>query len=530
MAEVAAVQPATVSMAHAPSGASPSNKPATHDGEFASLLDRGTGTASGARADASGARTGVPPPPAGSQQGQAQEPAANGTTPEPQNAASLIRKYSVLTGAGLIPSSGDVQNPDAPSQLGNAAGASRTGRKSGSADQTDASSLAGAQAQLFAALQLAASTGQGSAQGGASGNPAGAGSANGAAAPGASQAVLLAQAGTNTAGSALPGLRPPLPAQSGGAQTGQAVSAPTGPLSPSAASSTGSVTVLGVQTHLPPEALPASQLAQNPAGQVERSNQDQASSSSSDEPAAAIIRATGTGAAAISNATQAPGRGGSAGGGSPGGSGSGRQQAPLAQALADSQAVSGAAVSQGLGLSQASPSQQIFQAIQSEMPASAASQIAAQASLPGTYQPVKNLTIALDPPGLGSVAVELSYKGGELGVKVEASQAGTAQLLQRDGGALAQLLQTAGFTVANVSVHAAASPATPDAAAQQPGGGQQFSGAFTSSGGGGGAQPGAGQNQSQPRSQGEPSGLGGSQKESGYGRPETNAGGQSLYV
>jgi flagellar hook-length control protein FliK len=285
-----------------------------------------------------------------------------------------------------------------------------------------------------------------------------------------------------------------------------------------------------VQTHLPPEALPASQLAQNPAGQVERSNQDQASSSSSDQSAAAIIRATGTGAAAISNAAQAAARGGSTGGGSPGGSGSGQQQAPLAQAIADSQAVSGAAVSQGLGLSQTSPSQQIFQAIQSEMPASAASQIAAQASLPGTYQPVKNLTIALDPPGLGSVAVELSYKGGELGVKVEASQADTAQLLQRDGGALAQLLQTAGFTVANVSVHTAASPATPDAAAQQSGGGQQFSGAFTSSGGGGGAQPGAGQNQSQPHSQGEPSGLGGSQKESGYGRSETNAGGQSLYV
>ncbi len=201
----------------------------------------------------------------------------------------------------------------------------------------------------------------------------------------------------------------------------------------------------------------------------------------------------------------------------------------MAQAIADSQAAGGAAISQGLGQSQASPSQQIFRAIQSEMPAASASQFAAQASLPGAYQPIKNLTIALDPPGLGSVAIELSYKGGELGVKVEASQAATAEFLRQDGGALTQLLQTAGYTIANVSVHAAANAATPDAAAQQPSGGQQFSGAFTPSGGGGGqsaggGQPGAGQNQSQPPSQGS------GQRESGYGRSETATGDQSLYV
>ncbi len=86
-----------------------------------------------------------------------------------------------------------------------------------------------------------------------------------------------------------------------------------------------------------------------------------------------------------------------------------------------------------------SPMQQVFDGIQSAVPASAEGQSAAAASSPSTpdgYQPLKTITIALQPDGLGTVAIQLSLKSSQLGIRVEASESSTAQLLRQHGGDL----------------------------------------------------------------------------------------------
>ncbi len=126
MAEVAAVQPAPVSMAHTPAGAGIPNKPATVAvSSQVSSTGAATPQAAPVPIQAAGSpafRQSQPVP------GRAkQEPAANGATADPQNTASLVRKYSMLTGAGLAGSAGDAQNPDAPSQPGRCCGRQREG-------------------------------------------------------------------------------------------------------------------------------------------------------------------------------------------------------------------------------------------------------------------------------------------------------------------------------------------------------------------------------------------------------------------
>ncbi len=73
---------------------------------------------------------------------------------------------------------------------------------------------------------------------------------------------------------------------------------------------------------------------------------------------------------------------------------------------------------------------------------------------PDGQQPLKTITLALSPASLGNVAVELSLKGGNLGVKLQVQEPGTVQLLRQDG-ALEKLLESAGYSVQNLSVQLA---------------------------------------------------------------------------
>ncbi len=174
------------------------------------------------------------------------------------------------------------------------------------------------------------------------------------------------------------------------------------------------------------------------------------------------------------------------------------------------------------------PAQQIFNAIQSAMSEAAGSQPAAQTaspSAPSDYQPLKTITIALQPDGLGTIAIQLSLTSSHLGVRVEASEAGTAQLLRQHDGDLTALLQSAGYTVSSIAVHAAPQQTPAGNAAQGGTGGQ---GGFSPSnpegrGTGGGGTGTGGEAQRQPGGRNE-------QREGEYGRPDTPNRDRSLYV
>jgi len=180
-----------------------------------------------------------------------------------------------------------------------------------------------------------------------------------------------------------------------------------------------------------------------------------------------------------------------------------------------------------LGASSASPSapaQQILDGIERAIPAADKSEALTSASQPTLdgQQPLKTITVALSPASLGTVAVELSLKGGQLGVKLQVQEAGTVQLLRQDGS-LEKLLESAGYAVQSLSIHLsphlnqppqAPGPATPN--------GQSFSNQFSSSG--------SGQEQGSSQShKGQPTDRNADQRP-GYGRTEDIGGGGSLYV
>ncbi len=175
------------------------------------------------------------------------------------------------------------------------------------------------------------------------------------------------------------------------------------------------------------------------------------------------------------------------------------------------------------GASPATPAQQIVDVVQraiqsvddSQMPPSTL-----QPTLDGQQQPLKTITVALSPAGLGNVAVELSLKNGQLGVKLQVQEAGTAQLLRHDGS-LEKLLESAGYAVQSLSIHLAPQPNQP-AQGQTTTNGQSFSNQFGSTGGG------QGQANSQSN-KGQPTDRNGDQRP-GYGRTEDVSGGGSLYV
>ena len=176
------------------------------------------------------------------------------------------------------------------------------------------------------------------------------------------------------------------------------------------------------------------------------------------------------------------------------------------------------------GASPATPAQQILDGIQREITSADNSQALTstlQPTLDG-QQPLKTITVALSPASLGNVAVELSYKGGQLGVKLQVQEAGTVQLLRQDDS-LEKLLESAGYTVQSLSIHLSPQPSQPtQAPGQATPNGQSFSNQFSSSGSG--QEQGRSQN-----SKGQPTNRDADQRP-GYGRTEDVSGGGSLYV
>ncbi|MBZ8131770.1 flagellar hook-length control protein FliK [Afifella sp. IM 167] len=90
-----------------------------------------------------------------------------------------------------------------------------------------------------------------------------------------------------------------------------------------------------------------------------------------------------------------------------------------------------------------------------EVPASqrGLSPAVAVAAQTGAAGPVKTLTIQLHPADLGSVKIQLRLGGDALSVRLEASRAETARMLQRDSQALSDLLKGAGQDGDNIVVH-----------------------------------------------------------------------------
>ncbi len=284
-------------------------------------------------------------------------------------------------------------------------------------------------------------------------------------------------------------------------------------------------TVTDVRTYLAPEKqaakLPAQEGASGKASTLSMNL-------SAVQPAAAGARQSGQPAAPAGTGNP----------GSPAGSSGGGIQTPelAVKPAAQPSAETGAAPVASVASQTASvtgqaappPAQQIFNAIQSAMPEAAAAQSAAQTgspSAPAGYQPLKTITITLQPEGLGEVAIQLSLKANHLGVRVEASEAGTAQLLRGHDSDLTALLQSAGYTVSNIAVHTAPQQAPAGNAAQAGTGGQ---GAFNPSnqdggGTGDGGSGTGGEAQHQPGGRNE-------QREGGYGRPDTPDRDKSLYV
>ena len=201
--------------------------------------------------------------------------------------------------------------------------------------------------------------------------------------------------------------------------------------------------------------------------------------------------------------------------------------APADKPAVQSSEVSAAPATPLSGQATPPPAQQVFDAIQSAMPKAADTGQAAPAGNPpaaSDYQPLKTITIEMQPDGLGTVAIQLSLKSSHIGVRLDASEASTAQLLRQHGGDLTDLLQSAGYTVGTIAVHAASQPA-PDTPAQAGAGGQNAFGSSNSDGSGtGGSGTGTeGEAQRQPGNRNE-------QKEGGYGRQDKANNDSSLYV
>ncbi len=113
----------------------------------------------------------------------------------------------------------------------------------------------------------------------------------------------------------------------------------------------------------------------------------------------------------------------------------------------------------------ASPSQQVFGAIRDTLPAASASSTTASTAQPSSEQPLKVITLALSPANLGTVSIELSLKGDQLAVKVQA-EAGAAKLLSQDDGALGKLLKSAGYSLQGISVQIVSHSAQPSETTQ----------------------------------------------------------------
>lgn len=87
---------------------------------------------------------------------------------------------------------------------------------------------------------------------------------------------------------------------------------------------------------------------------------------------------------------------------------------------------------------------------------------------------IRVLHIRLEPPELGTVTVRMKLDANALELHVEAQRAATAELIRRDQGTLARLLQATGYDVEGLTVHIADPDRTAFASAThaQPGGSQ----------------------------------------------------------
>ena len=197
----------------------------------------------------------------------------------------------------------------------------------------------------------------------------------------------------------------------------------------------------------------------------------------------------------------------------------GSTQAPSTAPLAS--AVNPGVASGAGDLSAAPAAQQIFDGIQSSLPSAASTQTQNDVQQTTPNGPLKTITIALNPANLGTVAVELSLKNGQLGVKLQVENPATAQMLRHDDGALETLLQSAGYSVQSLQV--SLQSATPAGAAAQTGqSGQNFSNQTDASSSGQ-------QQQSSQHYDGQPPERRQDQRP-GYGSVQDLDGGGSLYV
>lgn len=272
--------------------------------------------------------------------------------------------------------------------------------------------------------------------------------------------------------------------------------------------STPGVTVTEVRTHFAPQAQTATSQA------LQSTTTDTASALSADLGTVGAASGTGQGSQPVTPVENAASNRDRSGGQT-------STPAPAdKQAVQSTDAATAAAAAAGpSGQAAPSPMQQVFDAIQSAAPASAEGQPAAAPSTPSApdgYQPLKTITIALQPDGLGTVAIQLSLKSSQLGVRVETSETSTAQLLRQHDSDLTELLQSAGYTVGSIAIQAAPQTAPADTAAQGGSSGQGASSMSDTGGGGsGGGSSAEGQAQRQPGSPNQ-------QREGGgYGRPQT---------
>lgn len=104
-----------------------------------------------------------------------------------------------------------------------------------------------------------------------------------------------------------------------------------------------------------------------------------------------------------------------------------------------------------------SPAAQITNAVvaglQSDEPRGRRAPIGAHPELSSAGRVVRVLQVRLEPPELGTVNVRMRLDANALEVRIDARQPGTADLLRGDQGALARLLQAAGYDVEALTVH-----------------------------------------------------------------------------
>jgi chemotaxis protein MotD len=142
---------------------------------------------------------------------------------------------------------------------------------------------------------------------------------------------------------------------------------------------------------------------------------------------------------------------------------------------------------------QFSATQQVANAVVGELKGSSVSASSAASGLASTQgnaldQPLKILTISLEPPALGNVTVRLRLVGAEVSVHLAAERRDTSQMLEQQRDSIRELMQSAGY-VADVApvrhgaldgFQAGSGQSQPSLAGQQQS--QQSQGAFDGSG------------------------------------------------